>query len=46
MKKKYNERLFQVENESFTLFIFSINGAAGRESGKFFRLIAKAFAES
>ena len=33
-KRQYNMRVLQVENVSFTLLVFSINGGTGREASK------------
>ena len=40
-KKKYNERVLQVENASFTPLVFSANGGMGRECHKFYQRLAE-----
>ena len=44
-KKKYNDRVLQVENASFTPLVFSANGGMGRECKKFYSRLAEMIAE-
>ena len=44
-KRKYNERVLQVENASFTPLVFSTHGGMGRECKKFFHRLAEMLAE-
>ena len=43
-KKKYNERVLQVENGSFTPLVFSTHGGMGRECKKFYQRLAELIA--
>ena len=40
-KRQYNERVLQVENGSFTLLVFTVNGSMGREASKFYKRLAE-----
>ena len=44
-KRQYNMRVLQVENVSFTLLVFSINGGTGREASKCYSRIAEMLSE-
>ena len=44
-KRKYNERILQVENESFTPLVFSVNGGMGKEANKCYSVIAEKLAK-
>ena len=44
-KRKYNNRIQQVENVSFTPLVFSINGGIEKEANKCYSWIAKKLAE-
>ena len=44
-KRKYNERILQVENGSFTPLVFSVNGGMGKEANKCYSRIAEKLAE-
>ena len=44
-KRKYNERVLQVEHASFTPLVFSTHGGMGRECRAFFRRITEMVAE-
>ena len=44
-KRKYNDRIKQVENVSFTPLVFSINGGIEKEANKCYSWIAKKLAE-
>ena len=44
-KRKCNERILQVENGSFTLLAFSVNGGMGKEANKSYSRIAEKLAE-
>ena len=43
-KKKYNERVLQVENGSFTPLVFSSHGGMGRECKKFYQRLSEMIA--
>ena len=43
--RKYNKRILQVENGSFTPLVFSINGGIGKEANKYYSWIVKKLAE-
>ena len=40
-KRKYDQRILQVKNESFTQLVFPINGRMGKEANKCYSRIAK-----
>ena len=40
-KKKYNERVLQIENGSFTPLVFATNGGMAREFQKFYKRLAE-----
>ena len=40
-KRKCNERIWQVENGSFTPLVFSINGGMGKKANKYYSQIAE-----
>ena len=44
-KRKYNERILQVENGSFTPLVFSVNGRMGKEANKCYSGIAEKLAK-
>ena len=44
-KRKYNERILQVENASFTPLVFSANGGMDKEGKKFYSRLAEMIAE-
>ena len=44
-KQKYKELFLQVENGSFTLFVFSVNGGMGKEANKCYSRIAEKLAK-
>ena len=44
-KRKYNERILQVENGSFTSLAFSANGGMGKEANKCYSRIAENLTE-
>ena len=44
-KKKYNERVLQVENGSFTPLVFSANGGMARECQLFYKRLSEMIAE-
>ena len=44
-KRKYNERVMQIEHGTFTPLIFSATGGMGQEASKVFRRVAEAIAE-
>ena len=44
-KRKYNERVMQIEHGTFTPLVFSATGGMGREASKVFRRVAEAIAE-
>ena len=44
-KRKYNERILQVENGAFTPLVFSSHGGFGREGGAFFKRLSEMIAE-
>ena len=44
-KRKYNERILQVENGSFTPLVFSVNGGMGKEANKCYSRIAEKLAK-
>ena len=44
-KRKYNERIFQAENGSFTPLVFSVNGGMGKEASKCYSRITEKLAE-
>ena len=43
-KRKYNERVLEVENASFTPLVFSTRGGMGRECKKFFQRLSEMIA--
>ena len=44
-KKKYNARVLNVENGTFTPLVFSVNGGMGRECKKFYSRLTEMIAE-
>ena len=44
-KKKYNERVLQVENGTFTPLVFSTHGGMGRECKKFYQRLTEMISE-
>ena len=44
-KQAYNERILQIEHDTFTTLVFSINGSTGRECQKFYSRLAHMISE-
>ena len=44
-KQAYNERILQIEHDTFTTLVFSINGSIGRECLKFYSRLAHMISE-
>ena len=42
---KYNERVFQIENGTFTLLVFATNGAMAEKCEAFYKQMAEMIAE-